>query len=67
MNLYDTKVLTCTKCGSSIGEIDWDAQVIRVLCSKCTNALPAADKIIYTVSHYQNNHARKEILQTLQL
>ncbi|MHA7647877.1 hypothetical protein [Nitrosopumilus sp. S4] len=55
MNIYDTKSIYCSRCNVSIGEIDYDAEVIRPLCGKCANPLPEGDKIIYTMSHFQNN------------
>lgn len=65
MNLYDTKQISCTKCKIPIGEIDLEAQVIRPLCGKCANPLPEGDKILHTVSYYQNNPAKKELIQTI--
>jgi len=64
MNIYDTKSLVCAKCETAIGEIDWDAQVIRPLCGKCANPSPENDKILYTVG-YKNNNQKKEIFQTI--
>lgn len=62
MNIYDTKSILCSRCNISIGEIDYDAEVIRPLCGKCANPLPEGDKIIYTMSHFQNNSIKKSIL-----
>ena len=54
MNDYDTKPIVCHTCKTPIGEIDYDALVIRPLCGKCANPMPEGDKILYTVSHFQN-------------
>jgi len=63
LNIYDTKPLICSKCKESIGEIDYDALVIRPLCGKCANPLPEGDKILYTVSHFQNSVSQNIKLQ----
>lgn len=60
MNIYDTKSILCSNCYTSIGEIDYDAEIIRPLCGKCANPLPEGDKILYTVSHFQNNPSLKK-------
>ena len=54
MNDYDTKPIICYNCKTPIGEIDFDALVIRPLCGKCANPLPEGDKILYTISHFKN-------------
>ncbi len=53
MNIYDTKTVVCHQCKRCIGEVDYDALVIRPLCGQCANPLPEGDKILYVVSHYQ--------------
>ncbi len=35
LNLYDTKVVICKNCGSSIGEIDYNAVLISPKCGVC--------------------------------
>lgn len=65
MNIYDTKSLVCAKCETFIGEIDWDAHVIRPLCGKCASPVPDDDKILYTKRYYKNNYQKKEIFQTI--
>jgi hypothetical protein len=59
MNIYDTKSVLCSNCKVSIGEIDYDAEVVRPLCGKCANPLPEGDNVLYTVSHFQNNPLQK--------
>ncbi len=58
MNIYDTKNLSCSQCGKSIGEIDYDAEVILPKCGQCANPLPEGDKILYTVSAIQNKQTK---------
>lgn len=65
MNIYDTKPLVCAICKISIGEIDWDAQVVKPMCSKCANQLPGDEKNLYTENFYKNNPAKKEIFSTI--
>lgn len=60
MNLYDTKLINCSKCGSWIGEISHDAQVIRAKCGKCANPLPEGDDILYLINTIRND--KREIL-----
>ncbi len=57
--------MICAKCQESIGEVDYDALVIRPLCGKCANPLPEGDKILYTVSHFQNSISSKTKLQPI--
>ena len=35
LNLYDTKVVICKNCGSTIGEIDYNAMVMSPKCGTC--------------------------------
>ncbi|WP_182126883.1 hypothetical protein [Nitrosopumilus sp. b2] len=35
MNLYDKKVIKCSNCKKTVGEIDMDVQIVDVLCKKC--------------------------------
>jgi len=53
LNIYDTKTISCAKCGKCIGEVEYDSQVIRPLCGKCANPIPEGDKILYTISAIQ--------------
>ena len=50
LNLYDTKTISCTKCGKCIGEVDYDCEIIRPLCGKCAHPLPEGDTILYAIS-----------------
>jgi len=51
--------VTCDKC---IGELDYDAQVIRPECGQCANLLPEGDDILYTASNMINQHKQKEVV-----
>jgi hypothetical protein len=55
MNLYDTKTISCCKCGKCIGEADYDSEVIRPLCGKCVYPLPEGDNILYTINAIKAN------------
>lgn len=37
MNLYDKKIVKCTKCGNPVGEIDMEVEVKGTVCKKCQN------------------------------
>ncbi len=51
MNIYDTKVVKCSKCGRSIGEIEYDAIVTLPKCGRCANPIPEGDdKALYIIS-----------------
>lgn len=51
LNIYDTKVVNCSKCGKSIGEIDYDAIVTLPECGHCVNPIPEGDdKALYIIS-----------------
>jgi len=56
MNIYDTKTISCRSCGRSIGEIDYDAEVMLPQCGYCSNPMPEGDNIVYTTSYFKNNH-----------
>ncbi len=47
-----------------MGEIDYDAEVIRPLCGHCANPLPEGDNILYTVSNVINQHKQKQLVIT---
>ncbi len=51
MNIYDLKQVSCVNCGKIIGEVDYDAEIIRPKCGKCSNPMPEGDdKVMYTVN-----------------
>jgi len=33
--MYDTKILHCVECDETMGEIDFDAEVMQPKCAKC--------------------------------
>jgi DNA-directed RNA polymerase subunit RPC12/RpoP len=39
MNLYDTKPIYCSKCGKSIGEIEYDSEIGILRCGRCSNPI----------------------------
>ena len=55
LNLYDTKTISCKKCGKWIGEVDYDCEIIRPLCGKCAHPLPEGDTILYVISAIKSN------------
>ena len=61
MNIYDTKTVSCRNCGKSIGEIEYDAEVILPQCGHCANPMPEGEKILYTVSAILNHPQKKMI------
>ena len=40
LNIYDTKTISCIECDKQIGEIDYDANVIRPICGQCEDPRP---------------------------
>jgi hypothetical protein len=60
MNIYDTKTVSCRSCGKSIGEIDYDAEVMLPQCGQCANPMPEGEKIAYTASYFKNNPPLKK-------
>jgi hypothetical protein len=61
MNIYDTKQLSCYRCGKHIGEIEYDAEIILPKCGQCANPFPENDdKIFYMKSRYENS--KKEVI-----
>ncbi len=61
LNLYDTRVIRCARCDKCLGELDYDAEVIRPLCGPCANPLPEGDDILYTVSNMNNQYKQKQL------
>lgn len=61
MNIYDTRSISCVNCGHFLGEIEYDAQVIRPLCGKCANPLPEGENLLSTISAMKN-HPKEAIL-----
>ena len=54
MNIYDTKPISCSKCGKAIGEIAYDAVVTLPKCGQCANPAPEGDdKVAYIISKYK--------------
>ncbi len=48
MNIYDTKTIRCMECDKPIGEIDYDANVIRPICGQCDDPRPdVKDQLSY--------------------
>jgi hypothetical protein len=48
LSLYDTKVIHCIKCIKCIGEIDYDANVMRPICGQCEDPRPdVKDQLSY--------------------
>ncbi len=48
LNIYDTKTIRCIECDQPIGEIDYDAKVIRPICGQCDDPRPdVKDQLSY--------------------
>jgi hypothetical protein len=60
MNIYDTKPIRCVNCGKSIGEIEYDAEVISPKCGRCANPLPDGfDELSYSAHRIKSTSAVK--------
>jgi hypothetical protein len=65
LNLYDTRIIRCVRCQKCLGELDYDAEVMRPLCGQCANPLPENDdKIMYTINNIKNNKHNPIIMET---
>ena len=52
--MYDTKVIRCKKCDNTIGEIEYDAEIILAQCGKCVDPLSENDdKIMCNVNQIE--------------
>ena len=52
LNIYDTKTIRCVACDKAIGEVDFDAEIIRPKCGSCSNPIPdPKDKMPYLINH----------------
>jgi len=56
MNIYDKKQINCIKCGTFVGEIEYDSEVYFAKCARCANPFPEGDEnIAYLKSKYQKD------------
>jgi hypothetical protein len=54
--LYDTKIIHCTKCNKSIGEVEFDAEIVFPKCGHCADPTPDGfDKLSYTINSFNKN------------
>ena len=52
LDIYDTRSISCVKCGMVIGEVDIDAEIILPKCGQCSDPTPhEKDKMPYLISH----------------
>ena len=50
LNIYDTRTISCIQCDKPIGEIDFDANVIRPICGQCEDPRPdVKDQLSYRI------------------
>ncbi len=64
MNLYDKKIVKCSLCGGSMGEIDVKAKVIFPRCGNCANKKPP-EKIPEKKLERDYDFPEKEVVNTL--
>ncbi|MBI5377641.1 MAG: hypothetical protein HZA82_03360 [Thaumarchaeota archaeon] len=58
MNIYDKRIICCSKCDKYIGEVDYDAEIILPKCGKCANPIPSMPDDVERIFNSDN----KEIL-----
>lgn len=52
LSICDTKPLSCTICKQVIGEVDYDAEIIRLKCGQYSSpTLHVNDKMPYLILH----------------
>lgn len=61
MNIYDTKIITCTNCKKTIGEVDYDVKIHHIMCGQCVSQL-SGNKITY---NQDQNKSLTKILQAV--
>ncbi|QLH07460.1 hypothetical protein C5F50_10555 [Nitrosopumilus ureiphilus] len=62
MNLYDSKTIRCVQCDKVVGEIDFDAQVIRPMCGQCDDPKPdVLDQLSYRIKIHSNKKVENPI------
>ena len=52
MNIYDTKVIVCSKCKKGIGEIEIDSALLNPICGVCLSHSKDVKEIIDAKSHH---------------
>jgi len=62
LNIYDTKTISCIECDQPIGEIDYDANVVRPTCGQCDDPRPdVKDQLSYRMKIPTNQKSVKPI------
>ncbi len=62
LNIYDTRTISCIQCDKPIGEIDFDANVIRPICGQCDDPRPnVKDQLSYRMKIPSNEKIAKLI------
>ncbi len=62
LNIYDTRTISCIQCDKPIGEIDFDANVIRPICGQCDDPRPnVKDQLSYRMKIPSNKKMAKLI------
>lgn len=61
MNIYDKKIVRCSQCDTSIGEIDVDAVIVFPKCGKCANPMPENDDKIQHVASKFNTNLKNQV------
>jgi len=46
LNIYDTKLINCYKCGKWVGEVAYDAEIICPKCGDCADPFPKSDDLL---------------------
>ncbi len=39
MSMYDTKIIRCVECDETMGELDFDAEVMQPRCGQCVRSM----------------------------
>ena len=50
MNIYDTRIIICSKCKKGIGEIEFDSSISSPICGICLSKLKELQSILCTNS-----------------
>ncbi|RDJ32425.1 MAG: hypothetical protein DWQ18_07885 [Crenarchaeota archaeon] len=64
MNIYDKKVVKCVICEKSIGEVNYDAEIIFPRCGECSDPKPHINDLIVPLER-NYNFPKKQVVNTL--
>lgn len=61
MSMYDTKIIRCVECDETMGELDFDAQVMQPKCGNCVRLMEETKNNLMHVITTNNKIMKKPL------